>query len=75
MKTRFWNVGIEIYENGTVRAAVLRSREAASQPSDVYRREPGREIFSVWFVSNAEAQGVVIEALSMNTNTAQEVAA
>ena len=73
MKSRFWNVGIEIYEDGTVRAAVLRSREAASQPSDAYRREPRREIFSVWFISNVEAQGAVIEALSMNT--AQEVAA
>ena len=73
MKTRFWNIGVEIYMDGTVRAAVLRNREAASQPSDSYRREPGREIFSVWFVSNAEAQGAVIEALSMNT--AQEVAA
>jgi len=73
MKTRFWNVGVEIYEDGTVRAAVLRSWEATSQPSDSYRREPRREIFSVWFVSNAEAQGAVIEALAMNT--VQEVAA
>ena len=73
MKTRFWNVGIEIYEDGTVRAAVLQSRELENQPSDAYRREPRREIFSVWFVSSAEAQGAVIEARAMNT--AQEAAA
>jgi hypothetical protein len=67
MKTRFWNVGIEIYKDGTVKAGVLRSREEASQPSDAYRLEPRREIFSVWFVSNAEAQGAVMDALAMNT--------
>ena len=67
MKTRFWNVGIEIYRDGTVKAAVLRSREAEYQPSVSYRKEPGREVFSLWYESEAVAQEAVIEAKVMNT--------
>jgi hypothetical protein len=73
MKTRFWNVGIEIYEDGTVKAAVLRYRLADNQPSDDYKRQPKREVYSVWFNSEVEAHGAVFEAL--NWNTVQEVAA
>jgi hypothetical protein len=73
MKTRFWNVGIEIYEDGSVKAAVLRSREAEYQPSAAYRKEPGREVFSLWYETEAAAQGAVLEALAMNKG--QEVAA
>jgi hypothetical protein len=32
MKTRFWNVLVETYEDGTVKAAVLRNRETEYQP-------------------------------------------
>ena len=73
MKQIFWNVGIEIYRDGSVKAAVLRSRKAKYQPSVSYRREPGREVFSLWYETEAEAQGAVQEALAMNTK--QEVAA
>jgi hypothetical protein len=73
MKTRFWNVGIEIYADGTVKAAVLRSREAEYQPRADYRKEPRREVFSFWYGTEASAQGAVIEALAMNKK--QEVAA
>jgi hypothetical protein len=73
MKGKFWNVGIEIYEDGRVLAAVLRSREAKHQPSASYRKEPGREVFSLWYETEASAQGAVIEALAMNKK--QEVAA
>jgi hypothetical protein len=73
MKTRFWNVGIEIYEDGRVLAAVLRSREAKYQPSVAYRKEPGREIFSLWYETEEAAQGAVLEALAMNKK--QEAAA
>jgi len=73
MKAKFWNVGIEIYEDGTVKAAVMRSRVATIQPADGYRREPRREVYSVWFISYLEAQSAVIEALEMNVT--QEVAA
>jgi len=73
MKKIFWNVGIEIYEDGTVKAAVLRSREAVDQPSDGYRREPRREVFSLWFRTMYAANGAVVEALAMNMG--QEVAA
>ena len=73
MKARFWNVGIEIYEDGTVKSAVLRSREAKYQPSVSYRKEPGREVFSLWYETEDAARGAVIEALAMHTK--QEEAA
>jgi hypothetical protein len=73
MKTRFWNVGIEMYADGTVQAAVLLSREAAYQPSATYRKEPGREVFSFWYETEAMARSAVLEALAMNKK--QEVAA
>jgi hypothetical protein len=66
-------VGIEIYRDGTVKAAVLRSREAECQPRSGYRKEPGREVFSFWYETEAAAQGVVVEALAMNRK--QEAAA
>jgi hypothetical protein len=66
MKTRFWNVGIEIYGDGTVKAAVLRSREAECQPRAAYRKEPGREVFSFWYETDAAARDAVAEALAMN---------
>jgi hypothetical protein len=73
MKKKFWNVGIEIYEDGRVLAAVLRSREAEYHPQAGYRKEPGREVFSFWYGTEAAAQGAVLEALAMNKG--QEVAA
>jgi hypothetical protein len=73
MKKKFWMVGIEIYEDGRVLAAVLRSREAKYQPSVAYRKEPGREIFSLWYETEVAAQGAVLEAKAMSKK--QEVAA
>jgi hypothetical protein len=73
MKKKFWNVGVEIYADGSVKAAILRSREAKYQPSVSYRKEPGREVFGLWYETEAEAQGAVLEALAMNRK--QEVAA
>jgi hypothetical protein len=73
MKTRFWCVGIEIYGDGRVLAAVLRSREAEYQPSVSYRNEPRREVFSLWYETEAAARGTVLEALAMNKK--QEAAA
>ena len=66
MKAKFWNVGIEIYENGTVKAAVLRTRLADNQPSDDYKKQPKREVYSVWFITEVEAHGAVFEALGWN---------
>jgi hypothetical protein len=66
MKKQFWNVGIEIYADGRVLAVVLRSREAKYQPSVAYRKELGREVFSLWYETEASAQGAVLEALAMN---------
>jgi hypothetical protein len=73
MKAKFWNVGIEIYGDGTVKAAVLRGREAEWQPRAVYRKQPGLEAFSLWYETEAEAQGAVVEALAMSKK--QEAAA
>ena len=66
MKTRYWNVQIEMYEDGTVNAAVVRTRMAATMPRDVYVRNPGREVFGLWFGTEAAAQDAVIEALAMS---------
>jgi hypothetical protein len=66
MKKTFWNMGIEMYEDGRTLAAVLRSREAERQPKSDYRKEPGREVFSFWCESEEAARGAVIEALAMN---------
>jgi hypothetical protein len=65
MKTRFWNVQVEIYGDGTVKAAVLRSREAKYQPSVSYWKDPGREIFNLWYETEDEAKGAVLEAKAM----------
>jgi hypothetical protein len=73
MKARFWNVGIEIYEDGSVKAAVLRNREAECRPRSGYRKEPGREVFSFWYETEAAALGAVIEARAMGKG--QEAAA
>jgi hypothetical protein len=66
VKTRFWNVQIEMYADGAVKAAVVRSREAEYQPQAGYRKEPGREVFSLWYETEAAAQGAVIEARAMS---------
>jgi hypothetical protein len=73
MKKKFWNVGIEIYEDGSVKAAILRSREADCRPQASYRKEPGREVFSLLYDTEAEAQGAVLEARAMSKG--QEAAA
>jgi hypothetical protein len=66
----YWNVVVEVYENGTVKAAVLRSRETKYQPSASYRKEPGREVFSLWYETEAAAQGAVLEAKAMEIQEA-----
>jgi hypothetical protein len=73
MKKKFWKVGIEILKNGTVKAAVLRSQEADCRPRAVYMKEPGREVFSLFYDTEAEAQGAVLEARAMSKG--QEAAA
>jgi len=66
MKIKFWNVGIEIYEDGTVKAAVLRNRLAEKQPADDYKLQPKHEVYSVWFASEIAAYGAVFEAFDWN---------
>jgi hypothetical protein len=74
MKKIFWNVAIEIYKDGIVKAAVIRNRLTTTQPKDTYVRQPMREVYSVWFKSKIEANKAVFEALGWNTEI-QAVAA
>lgn len=69
MKMKFWNVGIEIYEDGTVKAAILRNRLAEKQPADDYKSQPKREVYSVWFNNEVTANSAVFEALCWNEKT------
>jgi hypothetical protein len=66
MKKKYWNVQIEQLANGTVNAAVVRSRWYVRLPQDTYGAGVGREVWSIWFESEAEAREAVVEALSMN---------
>jgi hypothetical protein len=66
MKKKCWNVQIELYADGSVKAAVLRERTACAMPGDECVRNPGREVFSLWYESGAAARGAVAEALAMS---------
>jgi hypothetical protein len=70
MKKIFWNVQIEMYEDGTVNAAVVKTLAAAAMPRDVYVRNPGREVFGLWYWTEAAAQDAVIEAKTMSKKQA-----
>jgi hypothetical protein len=59
-------VNLEMYASGAVKAAVIKSRLAGSQPPEYYKQEYGREIFGEWFGSEAEAQAAAAEARSLN---------
>jgi hypothetical protein len=65
-KRKYWNVQIEQLKDGTVKAAIVRSRWYALLPWDTYSADVGREVWSIWLKSEADAQGAVIEALAMN---------
>ena len=60
-------------EDGRVLAAVLRSRKAEYQPRATYKQDYGREVFSLWYETEADAQSAVQEALAMSKK--QEAAA
>ena len=66
MKTRYYNVQIEVYAYGAVKAAVMRSKLAGTLPDDGYVENPDREVYSLWFGSKVEARDMVAEALAMN---------
>jgi hypothetical protein len=66
MKKKFWNVQIERLTDGTVKAAVVRSRWHSLLPKDTYNADAGREAWSIWVENEEEAQGAVLEALAMN---------
>ena len=66
MKTKFWNVVIQIIDDGTVKAAVLRKRFFERQPKDTYIQQPNCEVYNLWFASAEEADNAVLEALGWN---------
>jgi hypothetical protein len=62
----FWYVLVEMYESGTVKANVIKSRLSNICPSEFYKKEYGREIFGEWFDSEAEADEAAAEARALN---------
>jgi hypothetical protein len=72
MKKLFWNVQIELCKDGTVRAAVIRTRKAIAIPRDAYVHNPGQEAWSIWFPGKKEADEAVIEARAMSSATSEE---
>ena len=68
----FWNVEIDIFIDGTIKAAVLGSQARARKPHSTYQKNQWREVRSLWFHSEAEAQEAVAKAKTMNK---KEVAA
>jgi hypothetical protein len=72
-RRNFWNVQIEQLRDCTVKAGLVRSGRYERYPKDTYGADAGREVWSVWFDSEAAAREAVAEALAMNEN--QEAAA
>ena len=68
MKRTWYYVFIEMYKSGTVKAAVLKSKVADQQPPELYRQEPGRELFGEWIASLTEAHEIVAEARALNAS-------
>ena len=68
MKDRYWNVSIEVYDDGIVKAGVIRSRAAIKLPVDGYMRQPKREVYSVWFDTEETANSAAMEARSWSTD-------
>jgi len=62
-KKNYWLVQIEIFGDGSVKAAVIRKQAFYKQPPDKCKAEPRRVIYSVWFRSVITAQEAVLEAL------------
>jgi hypothetical protein len=73
MKKTYWSAQIEIHADGSVKAAVLKARTAIAAPHDGYVQNPGREVFRLWFESEAAARDAVAGALAASGK--QEAAA
>ena len=71
MKTRFWCVMSEFYDNGTVKAAIT-SSERKAKPEDKERDYPRWTAFQDWFDTLGEAENFLTEVKAMEV---QEVAA
>lgn len=63
---KFWNVIIEVDNCRKIKAAILHIYLAENQPENAYKREPRRDIYSLWYNNEVKARNAVIEALSMN---------
>jgi hypothetical protein len=62
MKKIFWNVLIERDADGTVRAAVVKSRASKKIPRDRHESNQWREVYSIWFDNETEAKEAVKQA-------------
>ena len=62
MKKTYWNVWIEIYRDGTVKAQSMGSSLAFAKPGDYFRKSDISEGWSLWFDSKAEADEAAAEA-------------
>jgi hypothetical protein len=49
----------EFYSDGTVKAALLKSRSCAKKPRNTYKNCPGMTAFKDWFETKPEAEAAV----------------
>jgi hypothetical protein len=61
MKTRFYGVMSEFYEDGTVKAAII-SRDCRVTPKGDEREVYGMTARIVWFTTEAEAEAFLAKA-------------
>jgi hypothetical protein len=64
MKTRFWCVMSEFYDNGAVKAAIT-SGERRERPRDKERSFPLWTAFQDWFDTQREAESFLAEVKAM----------
>jgi hypothetical protein len=62
---RYWNVQVELYKDGTVKAAVVRNKKAGAMPCERwYDENPNRDTSRTWYEDEAGAGAAVFEILS-----------
>ena len=69
MKTRFWCVMSEFYDNGTVKAAIT-SSERKEKPGNKERDFPRWTAFQDWFDTLREAESFFAEVKAMEIQEA-----
>jgi hypothetical protein len=62
MKKTFYCVQSEFYDNGMVKAAIIRQKEAVAKPANTYRSWPRMDAYQDWFENRREAERFVLKA-------------